>query len=66
MRNIQGIYQEQPIVLEQIIERFDSSISRIRTAVPKQLASVVFVVRGSSDHAATFGRYRLSQLQVVL
>jgi hypothetical protein len=37
----------QSIVLEQLIERFDSSISRIRTVVPKPLAGVVSVARRS-------------------
>ncbi len=48
---------EQPAVLERLIKHFDSYVSRIRAVIPQQLAGVVFVARGSSDHAATFGRY---------
>ncbi|HEV7234657.1 MAG TPA: glucosamine--fructose-6-phosphate aminotransferase, partial [Ktedonobacteraceae bacterium] len=48
---------EQPAVLKRLIEHFDSNVARVRTAIPERLAGVVFVARGSSDHAATFGRY---------
>lgn len=48
---------EQPAVLKRLIEHFDSNVARIRMVIPERLAGVVFVARGSSDHAATFGRY---------
>jgi glutamine---fructose-6-phosphate transaminase (isomerizing) len=48
---------EQPVVLERLIERFDSIVFRVRAMIPQPLAGVVFIARGSSDHAATFGRY---------
>lgn len=48
---------EQPAVLQRLIARFDSDVASIQAIIPKQMAGVVFVARGSSDHAATFGRY---------
>ena len=48
---------EQPAVLQRLVERMDSDVARIRAILPEQLAGVVFVARGSSDHAALFGRY---------
>jgi glucosamine--fructose-6-phosphate aminotransferase (isomerizing) len=48
---------EQPAVLKRLVSRFESDVARVRTVLPAQLAGVVFVARGSSDHAALFGRY---------
>jgi glucosamine--fructose-6-phosphate aminotransferase (isomerizing) len=48
---------EQPVVLQRLIERFDQDIASIQAIVPERLAGIVFVARGSSDHAATYGRY---------
>ena len=48
---------EQPTVLQRLVEHFDSNVARVRTVIPEHLSGVVFVARGSSDHAATFGRY---------
>jgi glutamine---fructose-6-phosphate transaminase (isomerizing) len=48
---------EQPAVLARLIEQFDEHVDRLRTVVPRRLAGVAFVARGSSDHAAVYGRY---------
>ncbi|HVB73273.1 MAG TPA: SIS domain-containing protein [Ktedonobacteraceae bacterium] len=48
---------EQPAVLARLIDRFESDVARVRALRPAQLAGVVLVARGSSDHAAVFGRY---------
>lgn len=48
---------EQPAVLNRLVNRFESDVARVRAVLPVQLAGVVFVARGSSDHAALFGRY---------
>lgn len=48
---------EQPAVLARLIDRFESDASRVRAILPERLAGIVFVARGSSDHAAVFGRY---------
>jgi glucosamine--fructose-6-phosphate aminotransferase (isomerizing) len=48
---------EQPDVLARIAERFDSFAEQVRAVAPERLAGVVFVARGSSDHAAVYGRY---------
>jgi glucosamine--fructose-6-phosphate aminotransferase (isomerizing) len=48
---------EQPSVLGQLVERFEENRRRVRAAAPDSLAGVAFVARGSSDHAAVFGRY---------
>ena len=48
---------EQPRVLRAFADRFDEHAERIRALVPDGPAGVTFVARGSSDHAAVFGRY---------
>ena len=48
---------EQPDVLARIAERFDEHVGNVRRVVPARLAGVSFVARGSSDHAAVYGRY---------
>ena len=48
---------EQPQVLGRFIERFDEHVASVRAVLPKDLAGVAFVARGSSDHAAIYGRY---------
>lgn len=48
---------EQPAVLARLAERFDEDVARVRAVVPRPLAGVVFVARGSSDNAAVYGRY---------
>jgi glucosamine--fructose-6-phosphate aminotransferase (isomerizing) len=47
----------QPEVLTRLAERAPSDLAAVRAAVPRPLAGVVFVARGSSDNAAVFGRY---------
>lgn len=48
---------EQPAVLSRLIARFESDVTRVQAVLPQPLAGIVFVARGSSDHAAVFGRY---------
>lgn len=48
---------EQPDVLARLVDRFDAHVERVRALVPQPLAGVTFVARGSSDHAAVYGRY---------
>jgi glucosamine--fructose-6-phosphate aminotransferase (isomerizing) len=48
---------EQPDVLARFMQHFDDHVDHIRALVPPQLAGVTFVARGSSDHAAVYGRY---------
>jgi glucosamine--fructose-6-phosphate aminotransferase (isomerizing) len=48
---------EQPEVLARFADRLDDHVSRIRELLPAPLAGVTFVARGSSDHAAVYGRY---------
>ena len=50
---------EQPGGLRQLIARFDVIVDRVREAVPVPLNGVTMVARGSSDHAAVYGRYLL-------
>jgi len=48
---------EQPAVLARFVDRFDAHRDLVRSILPPQLAGIVFVARGSSDHAAVYGRY---------
>jgi glutamine---fructose-6-phosphate transaminase (isomerizing) len=48
---------EQPRVLGRLVELFDAQRDLVRSILPGQLAGTVFVARGSSDHAAVYGRY---------
>jgi glutamine---fructose-6-phosphate transaminase (isomerizing) len=48
---------QQPEVLARFVERFDEHVARMRALAPARLAGVSFVARGSSDHAAVYGRY---------
>jgi glucosamine--fructose-6-phosphate aminotransferase (isomerizing) len=48
---------EQPEVLARFADRFDEHVERVRGLLPPRLAGVTFVARGSSDHAAVYGRY---------
>lgn len=50
---------EQPAVLAGLMGRRDELCGRVRTAVPPELAGISLVARGSSDHAAVYGRYVL-------
>src|SRR3954453_22921251 len=48
---------EQPEVLARFMQRFDEHVLKVRALIPERLAGVTFVARGSSDHAAVYGRY---------
>jgi glutamine---fructose-6-phosphate transaminase (isomerizing) len=50
---------EQPARLRQLIGRFDAAVERIRGVAPVPLHGICMVARGSSDHAAIYGRYLL-------
>src|SRR3954468_1655572 len=48
---------EQPEVLARFMQRFDEHVLKVRALIPERLAGVTFIARGSSDHAAVYGRY---------
>jgi glutamine---fructose-6-phosphate transaminase (isomerizing) len=48
---------EQPDVLARFVECYDAHVRSVRALLPERLAGVSFVARGSSDHAAVYGRY---------
>ena len=48
---------EQPDVLARVTARAPADAEAVRAVVPRPLAGVVFLARGSSDNAAVFGRY---------
>jgi glutamine---fructose-6-phosphate transaminase (isomerizing) len=48
---------EQPDVLARVTSRAPADADVVRAVVPRPLAGVVFLARGSSDNAAVFGRY---------
>lgn len=50
---------EQPGGLRRLIGRFDQIGERVRTIAPAPLNGITIVARGSSDHAAIYGRYLL-------
>jgi glucosamine--fructose-6-phosphate aminotransferase (isomerizing) len=50
---------EQPAVLRHLGDRRGALLPSLRAAIPPQLAGSVLVARGSSDHAAVYGRYLL-------
>src|SRR5437588_4508841 len=50
---------EQPTRLAQLIGRFDEVAARVRALAPEPLNGISVVARGSSDHAAIYGRYLL-------
>ncbi|MGH2850462.1 MAG: SIS domain-containing protein, partial [Solirubrobacteraceae bacterium] len=50
---------EQPAGLRQLIGRFDAVAERVRAVAPVPLNGITMVARGSSDHAALYGRYLL-------
>lgn len=49
--------QDQPMVLERLVERFDEHVAAVRAVLPRPLAGVAFLARGSSDNASIYGRY---------
>lgn len=50
---------EQPPRLRALIGRRDEIAKRVRSVVPEPLHGITLVARGSSDHAAIYGRYLL-------
>ena len=50
---------QQPAILEALVSRRGDIIQSVREVVPPQLAGLALVARGSSDHAAVYGRYLL-------
>jgi glucosamine--fructose-6-phosphate aminotransferase (isomerizing) len=50
---------EQPARLRQLIGRHDEIVELVRRVAPSPLNGVTIVARGSSDHAAIYGRYLL-------
>lgn len=51
---------EQPERLAALIERAEELAERTRAVVPRPLAGTSLVARGSSDHAAVYGRYLIA------
>jgi glucosamine--fructose-6-phosphate aminotransferase (isomerizing) len=47
----------QPEVLARVIARAPADTGAVRAVLPRPLAGIVFLARGSSDNAAVFGRY---------
>jgi glucosamine--fructose-6-phosphate aminotransferase (isomerizing) len=50
---------EQPAVLEALAARREELLAGVRAVLPPGRVRVVIVARGSSDHAAVYGRYVL-------
>jgi glutamine---fructose-6-phosphate transaminase (isomerizing) len=50
---------EQPERLKELIGRFDEIAAQVRAMAPDPLNGITIVARGSSDHAAVYGRYLL-------
>jgi glucosamine--fructose-6-phosphate aminotransferase (isomerizing) len=48
---------EQPEVLARVTARAPADTGAVRAVLPRPLAGIVFLARGSSDNAAVFGRY---------
>lgn len=50
---------EQPAVLARMLSDRTAVVQRLRAAVPDRPRGTILVARGSSDHAAIYGRYLL-------
>ena len=50
---------EQPAVLQRLLDRRAELRGVVRSVVPRRLCGISLVARGSSDHAALYGRYVL-------
>jgi glucosamine--fructose-6-phosphate aminotransferase (isomerizing) len=48
---------EQPAILEALLQRRTQIVDQVRALLPHPLSGIVLVARGSSDHAAVYGRY---------
>ena len=58
-RQMSAEMAEQPERLRDLIARTDDIAATVRDIAPKPLRGVTLVARGSSDHAAVYGRYLL-------
>lgn len=58
-RRMAAEMQEQPAVLAALAARRAEIAEAVRAVRPRELAGTVLVARGSSDHAALYGRYLL-------
>jgi hypothetical protein len=58
-RQMSAEMAEQPDRLRELIARTDEIDAAVRAAAPRPLRGVTLVARGSSDHAAIYGRYLL-------
>jgi glutamine---fructose-6-phosphate transaminase (isomerizing) len=54
-----GEMAEQPARLRDLIGRYDAIVERVRAVAPAPLNGITIAARGSSDHAAIYGRYLL-------
>ncbi len=50
---------EQPARLHELIGHTDEIAARVRALTPERIDGISIIARGSSDHAATYGRYLL-------
>src|SRR5438477_12076699 len=50
---------EQPTRVAQLIARTEATGARVRALAPQPMHGITIVARGSSDHAAVYGRYLL-------
>ncbi len=48
---------EQPAILEALLKRRVEIVDQVRALLPRPLSGIVLMARGSSDHAALYGRY---------
>jgi len=56
-RNMRAEMAEQPTVLTRLFSQWDRYVAAVAQYIPQDIRGVVFVGRGSSDNAATIGRY---------
>lgn len=52
---------EQPAVLDRLTSKAEEQARAVADVIPRPLAGIAFVARGSSDNAAVFGRYLAEQ-----
>jgi glucosamine--fructose-6-phosphate aminotransferase (isomerizing) len=50
---------QQPGTLRTLLARRSEIVDAVRAIIPQELAGITLVARGSSDHAAIYGRYLL-------
>ncbi|MDQ3661104.1 MAG: SIS domain-containing protein, partial [Actinomycetota bacterium] len=51
--------RQQPEVLSGLVARRPALLQELRAGIPSKIPGIILVARGSSDHAAIFGRYIL-------